>query len=110
MYTQFIIDVKLRGDTPGEVIECLYDMTSNRNNPLFTFQRNPLDNYCNSNDYPKSFNGSILKAHGEIKNHWNDIQKFIDFITPYVAEGFLEGGAFGKSLYEEFDEWIYYSK
>lgn len=108
-YTQFIINCRLKDETPCEVIKCLEDMVNDIDNDLFTFTRNPLDNYCESNEYPKSFVNLILKAHGHIKNYWNDINAFVDFIKPHVEIGFLEDGAFAKSLYEENDEWNYYN-
>lgn len=108
MYTQFIIKCKLKKETPCEIVKCLEDMVNDVENTLFTYDRNPLDNYCQSNEYPKSFEDLVLKAHGDIKNYWSDINRFVDFIKPHIEIGFLEEGAFAKSLYEEYDEWTYY--
>ncbi len=107
-YTEFVIECKLKEETCCEIIKCLEDMVNDVENALFTYDRNPLDNYCGSNDYPKSFDNLILKAHGEIKNCWNDIGRFVEFIRPHVEIGFLEDGAFSKSKAEECDDWSYY--
>lgn len=108
MYTEFIIDVKLKENTPIEIIECIYDMVNDKENETFTYERNPLLNYCGSETMRKSFEGLHLKAHGEIKNYWSDINRFIDFIKPHVEKGFLEDGSFSKSRYEEFEDWDFY--
>lgn len=108
MYTQFIIECKLKKETPCEIIKCLEDMVNDVESTLFTYDRNPLNNYCSSNDYPKSFDDLTIKAHGDIKNYWSDIDRFVDFIKPHIEVGLLEEGAFAKSLYEECDEWTYY--
>lgn len=108
MYTQFIIECKLKENTPTEVIECLSDMVDHVKNEVFTYERNPLTNYCESNDYDPSFSNLILKAHGDIKNYWSDIERFVEFIKPYIEKGLLEDEAFAKSLYEDSEYWIYY--
>ena len=108
MYTQFIIECKFKPETPCEIIECLQDMVNDVVNESFIYDRNPLNNYCQTNEYPKSFDDLILKAHGDIKNYWGDINRFADFVKPYVEVGFLEGGAFAKSSYEGAGEWSYY--
>jgi len=108
MYTQFIIECKLKEETPYKIIECLEDMINDIDNDLFTYNRNPLNNYCESNKYFKSFKDLVLKAHGDIKNYQTDIDRFTDFIKPYVEIGFLENNSFAKSLYEGYDEWTYY--
>lgn len=108
MYTQFIVDCKLKRETPCEIIKCLQDMINGVDNNLFTYFRNPLDNYCQTNNYPKSFDDLTLKAHGDIKNYYNDIGRFVEFIKPYVEIGLLDDSAFAKSLYETYDEWSYY--
>lgn len=108
MYTEFIIDAKLKESTPNEVINCIEDMINNTDNDLFTYERNPLNNYCGSETLDRSFNKLHLKAHGEIKNSWSDIERFVDFVKPYIETGFLEDGAFSKSLYEEFEDWDFY--
>lgn len=115
MYTRFIIECKLRDDTPCDIVKCLQDMVDDIENELFAYTRNPLNNYTGSNSYTKSFGNLILKAHGDIKNNWGDIGRFIEFIKPYVEIGFLDNDYFAKSLYEGYDDydedkWIYYGK
>jgi hypothetical protein len=84
-------------------------MTNHVKNETFTYERNPLINYCESNYYDPSFSDLTLKAHGDIKNYWSDIERFVEFIKPHIEKGLLEYTAFAKSLYEEFDQWEYYS-
>lgn len=113
-YVQFIIECKLKDETPLEVINCIKDMIDGIKNPLFVYCRNPLWNYRQSNDYPASFNNLVLKAHGDIKLFLgtDDIGSFIYFIKPYIEIGFLENRAFAKTLYddcrEEYNDWEYY--
>ena len=110
MYTEFIIDVKLKDSTPKEVIDCIDCMMGNIDNSLFTYRRNPLNNYCGSETFEKSFEDLQLRAHGDIKNYWSDIERFVDFLKPYIETGLIDNGVFAKSLYEEFDEWeLYYA-
>lgn len=110
MYTEFIIDVKLKDSTPKEIVDCVNCMMGDIDNNLFTYERNPLINYCGSETFEKSFEDLHLKAHGEIKNYWGDIKRFVDFLKPYIEIGFIEEGAFAKSLYEECEEWdLYYA-
>ena len=109
-YTQFVIHCQLKNETPCEIVKCLQDMVDGNDNDLFTYSRNPLVDY-NQNEnleFPKSFDGMILKAHGNIKNYWHDIDRFVEFIRPHIEIGFLEDGSFAKSLYEEYDEWDFY--
>jgi len=108
MYTEFIIDAKLKENTPIEIIKCINNMVNDIEDKTFTYERNPLYNYCKSDPKAKSFKKLHLKAHGKIKNYWNDIDKFVNFITPHIEKGFLEGGAFSKSKYEVEDCWFFY--
>ncbi len=109
MYTEFIIDAKFKDNTPKEILNCITDMVNDIENELFTYRRNPLDSNNGNEHPPKSFSNLHIKAHGEIKNYWSDITRFVDFIKPYIEEGFLENKAFAKSLYQEYEEWTFYS-
>jgi len=110
MYTEFIINAKLKENTPIEIIECIDNMVNFKKNKTFTYESNPIKNYCKNEMIDRSFKDLHLKAHGSIKNYHNDIERFVDFIKPHIEKGFLKNGAFSKSRYEEFEykNWDFY--
>ena len=97
MYTEFVIDCKLKKETPSEIISLIERMVKRDENLPFT--RNPLDDYCGTADFTPSFDNLILKAHGCIKNYCSDIDCFVEIIEKWVESGYA------KSLYEEDNEW-----
>ena len=99
MYTEFVIDCKLKKETPSEIISLIERMVNFDENLPFT--RNPIEYYCGTADYPPSFKDLHLKAHGSIKNYLSDIEGFVLIIEEFVESGFA------KSIYEEDDEWNY---
>lgn len=80
MFTEFIIDAKFKENTPNELIKCIEDMVNNIDNDLFNYERNPLSVNSGNGPFEKSFDNLHLKTHGEIKNYWNDIYRFVHFI------------------------------
>lgn len=73
-----------------------------RNNIIFTCDRHQIPLfYMKGKDW-------YLDTHAEIKNYESEIEEFIDWFTPYVAEGLLENGAFAFSHYEEYTGETFY--
>ncbi len=113
-YTQFKIHAELKEETPKSIIECVKKMISDdstkeeEKNFIFRFKRNPFINYGMSGLNKRSFKNLILIAHGDIKNYWSDIERFVEFIKPWIKRGFLKNGSFAKDLYIESEHWNYH--
>lgn len=126
MYTEFHFNVKLKKETPGEVIEALQymaggnvqDWRPNIDHPLFKTER--WDWMFNSNSYYFNMTPNSTFRWDEIakryylsircnfKNYDDEIALFLDWITPHLD---AEPGEFlGFSRYEEAREptLIYY--
>lgn len=100
-YTEFHFDIKLRKDTPSNVLE-IFDMLINceadsnyfriaeaaQTHDFFKCKRwwqmfNRFADY-KPPTYEYSFYGMKLVINGEIKDRENEIEKFVDFISPFV--------------------------
>lgn len=114
MYTELHYNVRLREDVPAEVIETLKYMTSDRKaphamlHPLFETGRWEhmlrCDSYYFAADthstlrFDKIANQWFLCIRCNLKNYGDEIEKFIDWIDPYVD---VQPGDFlGFSRYE----------
>jgi hypothetical protein len=112
MYTEIYVNVDLKKDTPDDVIEVLKVMCDMGSDPEV------MDNYparwaymFNSGSYytPNTYCHSLtvdditqqwsLLGKGDIKNYGGEIQKFFEWVIPYV-DG-CPGDFIGYSRYEE---------
>ena len=116
MYTELNIGVNLAPDTPENVIAILKYMTGDEtqlnfttpNHPLFTTEQWEIMLCCRS-CYFAGVEGSFMEKDNilgqwklsircSLKNYDSEIQKFMDFIQPYLdTYGFL-----GYMRYEEY--------
>lgn len=119
MYTELVLGVNLRSDTPENVIDILYYMLAGTCNiiapettdhPLFQTERWRFMLTCDSYYFDGHTDSSMerddisheyeLNVRTNLKNYDNEIRLFLDFIRPYlVTDGFL-----GYTRYEEDDD------
>lgn len=117
MYTALHLNVRLREDTPEEVIEILRYMINEESkdsiptpeHPLFATERWDYMLQCNSY-YHNCWTGSeiiyddigrcyFLRVQCDFKNYDDEISKFVDWIAPYTEEH--PGEWIGYHRYEE---------
>lgn len=123
MYTELVMAVELKKDTPNAVIEVLKymvgdieDEPSMPKHELFEADRWRFMLRCDSY-YFDGVTNSILKSdwvsnsyyltvRSNLKNYNSEIEKFIDWITPYVNLSYSDSNRMfvGYSRYEESDE------
>lgn len=120
MYTEFHFNVKLKKDVPEDVIEVLRFMTADRdkperlpNHPLFRDDTRwgymlTCDSYyfpmtvATSLLYDNIAKGYFLSVRSNFKNYNNEIDKFLNWIIPYVAD--YHDNFLGFYRYEEAEE------
>jgi hypothetical protein len=115
MYTEIYINVNLKKDTPDDVIKVLKamcDMLSDQecNEVLADYPDRWICLFSNMSYYTPSTNCRFLKfdnitqrwsllGKGDIKNYSGEIEKFFEWIIPYVKG--CPGDFIGYSRYEE---------
>jgi hypothetical protein len=121
MYTELIFGARLKKDTPNEVIETLRYLVGDIEKPekvAIDLWRNPL----NFGSYYFAVNSPVRKmwfdeidekwhisTRANIKNYESDIEKFLEWIKPFVAGGSGTRDMYAIVIYEESDEpTIYY--
>jgi len=126
MYTEFVFGAELKHDTPKEVIGVLkYIILSNviekspdmiiPKHPFFETDRWHLLGQCSSYSFGFSASCSkmvydnittswLIAIRSSIKNYNNEIEKFMDWIKPYIKHGSGRREFLGYSLYEEAEE------
>ena len=124
MYTEFHLNVELKKDTPKEVIDVLSYMASTiypkevepptPKHVLFTEDESRWRYmmWCDSYYFPMNVqsefsfdditNTYFLSVRCNLKNYTQEIQKFVDWLTPYIDE--REGVFIGFMRYEEDDD------
>lgn len=126
MYTELIFGASLKPDTPPEIINTIYGLISDDSTIScltiedLGWERNPLKGNSYSFAVSEShtlfkkdsfMDGSyILSTRSNIKNYWNDIEKFLDWIKPYIESGSGHRDFYAIVTYEESDPEIYYLK
>jgi hypothetical protein len=118
MYTELVLNVKLKNDVPAAVITMLQYMVGALDNPpelpvheLFNTDRWPM--VLNSGSYyfiPRSNTKLIhdaggswyLSSRADLKNYDSTTEKFVDWLMPYI-DG-LPGEFLGYSRYEDDDD------
>jgi hypothetical protein len=118
MYTEIMFRADLVADVPDDVIDVLRVMTGEissiaktPSHPLFEEDRWDILGTGSSAYFPGGFRSRVslgfysgqwtVALHGNIKNYGSEIEKFFDWIDPYVDGS--EGDFLGYSLYEEND-------
>lgn len=116
MYTKLNLGLALEKDTPLNVIQILRYMVRDADmpddipdHPLFETDRWDVMLVCGSGYFDDNTHTSmecdcmgrwILTARSDFKNYCGEIDKFLNFIQPYLnTDGFI-----GYSLYEEDDD------
>jgi hypothetical protein len=118
MYTEFFLRVRLRRNTPVEIIDTLDYMLRDKDrdeqdflppaHPLFETTRwnYMLRMYVGDGQMDSRLSrkyGDIhLRVHTSLKNYENEIEKFVDWLTPYI-DVFDDGQFLGWKQYEEWD-------
>ena len=119
MYTELVLAVEFRSDTPAYVSDMLKIMIDGRgvpetillpDHPLFKTDRWAYMLRCDSGCFPgesyvkldESRRFTELTLRCSLKNYDSEIEWFLDFIKPYLqADGYL--GYLGYMRYEEYD-------
>lgn len=117
MYTEFHFNVELRKDVPGEVVDALVAMLNfpagkNISPPahdLFSADRWMYMLTCDSYYFRADTHSTLrldestdtyfLCVRANLKNYGSEIEKFVDWITPYVRAH--DGDFLGFSRHEE---------
>jgi hypothetical protein len=117
MYTELHYNVELRKAVPAKVIEVLKYMLDNDepcegkpNHPLFVTDRWPVMLRMSSAYFPARTHSELFEEYGQwhlgvrcnLKNYCGEIEKFIDWLDPYVEA--FEGDFLGFHRYEESEE------
>ena len=115
MYTELNIGLELKKDTPDEVINIIEYMISDKeqdrpttpNHPLFSTNRWDVMLTCGSYyfnakpvhrfEYDEIGRCWFLTNVSNLKNYNSEIEKFLDWISPYINDD----GFFGYMRYEE---------
>lgn len=113
MYTEIYINVDLKGDTPDDVIDVLKTMCDMEGSDKKVLEPYPdrwdymfysgsyytPNTWCRSLTYDDISKKWSLLGKGDIKNYGLEIQKFFEWITPYVDGD--DGDFIGYYRYEE---------
>lgn len=114
MYTELIIKCEIKKNLPSEVLEILNYLFGNTedlpmhlpDHEFFACSRWSCIGRCYSYyHHPRVVNSFVegyLFSRSDLKNYEDEIEKFIDWIKPYVDE--FKGKCIGWSWYEEADE------
>jgi hypothetical protein len=120
MYTEVFARATLKKDVPQEVVDALKVMASGCDeepvavlpeHELFQCSRWDLLGRCSSAYFPNTAKSVVATdwyskqwtfvLHANLKNYGGEIEKFFDWIDPYVES--LEGEFLGYELYEDVD-------
>ena len=113
MYTEIYINVDLKKDTPDDVIKVLEAICGMEDSDPKVLETYPErwdglfysgsyytpNTYCHSLTFDEITQKWSLLGKGDIKNYSGDIEKFFEWIIPYV-DGY-PGDFIGYSRYEE---------
>ncbi len=120
MYTEFHFNVELKKDIPQEVINILNFMLNKKealspqlpDHPLFQTHRWRVMLRCDSYYFPADTHSTLrfddigksyyLCIRCNLKNYDNEIEKFIDWIMPYLSH--FSGDFLGFYRYEETEQ------
>ena len=125
MYTELILGIELKKDTPVEVIDTIKHLIMEKeiDNPLFKtkYYKDSYGFLCcgsyyfavnrcvNNFRFDDISNTWILSSRSNQKNYKNDIESFLEWIKPYIEAGSGGRDMYAIVIYEENDEpTIYY--
>lgn len=127
MYTELILGCKLKKDTPEDVIQILKFLVGDGEKPkalpcheFFTSARWDIALTMSSYYFAiceslqkfwkdKISETWIISTRSNIKNYDNEIEKFLDWLKPYIHQGSGQRNFFAISCYEASEEpTIYY--
>lgn len=113
MYTELVLNVELKKDTPPEVISIL-EFLANRETAIpvttpkhefFECDRWLMVASCSSYHFTPfslaNFQDNYLSTRFDLKNYDSEIEKFVDWLTPYLDA--FDGDFLGYKRYEEDD-------
>ena len=113
MYTELIFGAELKQDTPIEVINTLKYMVGEIEEPinlLYKEDRNPLMSgsyYFGVNKavtkmfYDDISEAWVLSSRANIKNYNSEIEKFLEWIKPFIESGSGLREMYAIVIYEE---------
>jgi hypothetical protein len=117
MYTELVLNVTLRSDTPPEAMAVLRHLangdqepTQLPDHPFFKCERWRMVMQCSSHYFiPFALSklevlsyaqaGGYLSTRSDLKNYDDEINLFVDWLTPYIDA--LPGDCLGYQRYEE---------
>lgn len=116
MYTELHYNVELRKDVPAEVLAALRYMLDHDqpkaqcDHPLFKTDRWPVMLRISSAYFPARTHSELFEEYDQwhlgvrcnLKNYCGEIEKFIDWMDPYVNA--FEGDFLGFHRYEESED------
>ena len=111
MYTQLVINTKIRDDISNEIINILAFLFNGEElnediipeHKFFKCQRWELIGRCGYIlSATSQYKGGYLFSKSELKNYNNEIELFIDWLKPYICE--YSDEFIGYWLYEEYDK------
>ncbi len=121
MYTELIFGASFKEGTPKEVIDTIKYLVDYGEKPvpcLFDMDRNPLGGgsyYFGVSSPVKKFwydeigRSWILSSRSNIKNYNDEIEKFLEWIKPYIDTGSGNRDMYAVVIYEDESEpTIYY--
>lgn len=113
MYTELIFGAKLKKDTPHNIVKTLRYMIGDLEKPdnlAFDVGRNPLG----GGSYYFPVSGPVgeiwlddidgqwhISSRSNIKNYDNEIDKFLEWIKPYIDGGSGRRKIYAITIYEE---------
>lgn len=117
MYTVFHLDVRLRDDMPEDILTWLEHMLNGSGTYSHALPDHPLFQttrwdymLCSDNAYAScvhqltrhEFFGIRLCVQSSFKNYDNEIDKFLDWLAPYVDPDSSDDTFVGYARYEEY--------
>lgn len=122
MYTELIFGASLKPNAPNEVIDSVKFMIGEREEVPEGFPFDPDTRTFNSGSYYFAVNNPVNKMwydeigedwrisiRANLKNYEDEIEKFLDWIRPFISQGSGSDEMYAIVIYEEDDKpTIYY--
>lgn len=117
MYTEISFSAELKQETPAEVIEALQKLTQGEaadlDHPFFNCDRADCLMTMGSAYFPQTISAKFTNDYGysyrltfraNLKNYCSEIEKFLDWVWPWLAGGSGMRELVAVVMYEEADE------
>ncbi len=123
MYTELILGASLKGDTPSQVIETLRQMvnggklTNKPDHPFFQERRAFILLTCSCcyfgvsssiGRFWNSYGNYKITTRSAIKNYNGEIEKFLDWIKPYIKSGSGDKDMYAITTFEDGEPHLYF--